>query len=81
MTINESHSNLVRVLTHGRIVLNGAPLTLIELDSLMQSERMLFDAAKELAETRESQKNDVGQKLSKLGCVAGKKSETLKEKN
>jgi len=56
MKINEAHSNLMRVVTQGRIVFNNAPLTLVELDSLAQSVNLLFDAAKELEETKKVKK-------------------------
>ena len=56
MKINEAHSNLVKVLTQGRIIFNNAPLTLIEMDSLVQSANLLYDGAKENEESKASHK-------------------------
>ena len=56
MKINEAHSNLVKVLTQGRIIFNNAPLTLIEMDSLVQSANLLYDGAKENEESKDGQK-------------------------
>ena len=52
MKINEAHSNLVKVLTQGRIIFNNGPLTLIEMDSLVQSANLLYDGAKENEESK-----------------------------
>lgn len=41
----KAHENLKNILLHGRILINGLPLTANELSATFQGEQMLFEKA------------------------------------
>jgi len=57
ITPQQAHANLTKVLINGRITLDGKPLSLLELDSLMQSVKLLHDSAMEFEESRKAKKD------------------------
>ena len=45
MSTVKAHENLKNILLHGRILINGLPLTANELSATLQGEQMLFEKA------------------------------------
>jgi len=57
ITPQQAHANLTKVLINGRITLEEKSLSLLELDSLMQSVKLLYDAALEYEESKKATKD------------------------
>ena len=58
MTPEQAKHNLLGILTNGRIILNGLPLTGNELGGLQQSVLLLYEGAKDAEERKNSSKPD-----------------------
>lgn len=58
MTPEQARGMLMSVVGNGRIILNGAPLTAVELGQLQQAVVLLYDRAKEKEEKEQERKRE-----------------------
>ncbi len=49
--VQQAHQNLRNLLFNGRILLNGQPPTLVEMDGILRGEQLLFEMASKLQAT------------------------------